>query len=100
MALRVTYTTVCPAGTQRYIDTVPEIRAKYQEYIAAGKVTHTPNTTTVNANGSSTIVGVSVWGQESDYTEYKTWFNTNYLAIATEWNILYQIQTTTSVVEE
>jgi hypothetical protein len=100
MAIRVTHTSILPAGTQRYLDTVPEIRAKYQEYKQAGKVTHIPNTTTVNENGSTTMVGVGVWGTAEDYAEYTNWYKTNYLAIATEWNILYGIKNTTLVVEE
>ena len=100
MAIRVTHTSILPAGTQRYLDTVPEIRAKYQEYKQAGKVTYIPNTTTVNDNGSTTIVGVSVWETAEDYAEYTNWYKTNYLDIATEWNILYGIKNTTLVVEE
>lgn len=100
MAYRVTSVSVLGEGVSRYVDMTPDLRAKFDEYVSAGKATVVSSNSgnpPVNEEGKRVATTITDWTTKADYDEYQAWVDQNHGTLINEY-ILSQkggISTTT-----
>ena len=84
--IRVVEVCKLPEGVARFQSTVPELKSKTDEAIAAGKLIQVPNwNTTVTANGFTTTTTVQVWNNKDEYEAFTNEIKEKYSFLKAEY---------------
>jgi len=88
MAYKVTSTAILGEGASRYVDVTPELRAKFDEYVSAGKANVTSSNSgspAIDENGNRVITVVTIWNSKADHDEYSAWLEQNHGVLRREY---------------